>query len=39
MDQNLKKKYQKLNKEKRYKLLNYDKKRHFELLKDSEDVK
>lgn len=38
MTKDLEKKYQNLNKKRGYVLLNYDKKRHLELLKDSEDL-
>lgn len=37
MTKDLEKKYQKLNKERRYELLNYDKKRHLELLNKKGD--
>ena len=37
MTKDLEKKYQKLNEERRYELLNYDKKRHLELLNKQGD--
>jgi hypothetical protein len=37
MTKNLEKKYQKLNEERRYELLNYDKKRHLKLLNQQGD--
>ena len=38
MNQELEKKYQEWNKERRYELLNYDKKLHLELLNDCENL-